>query len=577
MQDSISNTANGAEQIDSVLSFKEGFSFRNLAGNWWYFLSAAALFAAVPLLWLSTFWAFCAAGIGILAHGYLAGRCRNIAGYLRSHWSAWKAVPAAMASFSAVYSYTFGYPAGYAEEFTAKIASIGALSPYKETVTSLLNRGAVPFAFLCGVLALPSLFTVFFFLYTFLAGRFRELRRSFSKAEKITAAVLGLLAAVFVVYEFTRAPMLYHFDIDKDGVHGCVYTGDTSFLVQTGAWTSLLNRENDIRHTLYPVFSAPLYGPSVFAAHLIPNKTAQGVIFALTNAAVLLASFLLLANILPRKERVFFLLFLAGGYASLLFCVMLEQYQTALFWTALFLHETIKRGRSSAALFIGSAGTLSLNAAFFPFLLINGKKFELKTAFDYFKKALFGSLLLLCLTANLRTIAQIGYVDAFSNPSVTSKSQLHQFVSFAASCFRAPVGQVTDVEGSGVKVWTQAAVTDFDRFGLAVLGLCLLGFALNAKDRLAAVSIYWVFISFLLIAVIGWGCSENGMVLYTLCFAWAYAFLIHLLLRKLFALFRLEYGLYAAEAAAAALLACYNLGSIELMIRAVKGLVSFTV
>jgi len=47
--------------------------------------------------------------------------------------------------------------------------------------------------------------------------------------------------------------------------------------------------------------------------------------------------------------------------------------------------------------------------------------------------------------------------------------------------------------------------------------------------------------------VLGWGTSENGLVLYTLYFGWAFVSLILLLIKRLFRQVRpLQYGLLGA-------------------------------
>ncbi len=59
-----------------------------------------------------------------------------------------------------------------------------------------------------------------------------------------------------------------------------------------------------------------------------------------------------------------------------------------------------------------------------------------------------------------------------------------------------------------------------------LLTLALIGFLTFWNRRFAQLAVLWVAFSLFLMAVMGWGGRENGMVLYTSYFAWAYIPLI---------------------------------------------------
>ena len=50
---------------------------------------------------------------------------------------------------------------------------------------------------------------------------------------------------------------------------------------------------------------------------------------------------------------------------------------------------------------------------------------------------------------------------------------------------------------------------------------------------MAIVSGLWILFSFALLCVMGWGTNENGLILYSLYFSWAYIILIYLFIDKL--------------------------------------------
>lgn len=76
-------------------------------------------------------------------------------------------------------------------------------------------------------------------------------------------------------------------------------------------------------------------------------------------------------------------------------------------------------------------------------------------------------------------------------------------------------------------------VKDYSIIGIVILIVCILSIILNRKNKMAIISFVWVVFSFLLLCVVGWGTSENGLNLYSLYFAWAYIILIYLFIDRL--------------------------------------------
>ena len=70
--------------------------------------------------------------------------------------------------------------------------------------------------------------------------------------------------------------------------------------------------------------------------------------------------------------------------------------------------------------------------------------------------------------------------------------------------------------------------------GIIILVLVTISFILNKKDKLSKISYYWVIFSVLLLCVVGWGTQENGLVLYSLYFSWAFIILIYNLFKWIF-------------------------------------------
>ena len=69
---------------------------------------------------------------------------------------------------------------------------------------------------------------------------------------------------------------------------------------------------------------------------------------------------------------------------------------------------------------------------------------------------------------------------------------------------------------------------------MIILIIVLISVSLFRHSKLAVVSVYWVLISFFILVVIGWGSVENGMVLYSSYFMWAYLIPIALIYSRVF-------------------------------------------
>ena len=110
----------------------------------------------------------------------------------------------------------------------------------------------------------------------------------------------------------------------------------------------------------------------------------------------------------------------------------------------------------------------------------------------------------------------------------------------------------------------QTPATDFNLFGIGLLVLCIISFVLNRKNKFAKISFAWVAFSPVLLVLIGWGAKENGMILYTLYFGWAFISLFIMLINKIpKKLFVIKHVLYSISLLT---LLCFNIrGYIEII------------
>ena len=123
-------------------------------------------------------------------------------------------------------------------------------------------------------------------------------------------------------------------------------------------------------------------------------------------------------------------------------------------------------------------------------------------------------------------------LNQFSGTVLTFTDKCRQFTAFVCACFTAPAAEITD-NLWGLVSWQQRAANGFHIAGLAVLALCFVSTVLNRKKKSTMTAAGWVCFSFVILVILGWGTAENGLILYSLYFGWAYLILIWQLLEVL--------------------------------------------
>ena len=109
------------------------------------------------------------------------------------------------------------------------------------------------------------------------------------------------------------------------------------------------------------------------------------------------------------------------------------------------------------------------------------------------------------------------------------KDKWDQYLGFIPSMFIAPDVSFID------HTIRLGNISTLDKiFSMIILIIVLISVSLFRHSKLAVVSVYWVLISFFILVVIGWGSVENGMVLYSSYFMWAYLIPIALIFSRVF-------------------------------------------
>ena len=371
------------------------------------------------------------------------------------------------------------------------------------------------------VLSLPF---VFFCLLLF----FREMSglldlSGLPRWEKLGYGILFLALAIFTAAAFFSSNAFY----GSQAPYDLIYTSDSPLLVQENAYLVLLQYQNDLRQPLFAVFAAPFLGLSFLLSRLLgASAPLHALLMNLPQVALLVLSAHLLGRTLGLSPR-WWLAFVALACCTwpvLLFSVMMEQYIIAVFYLTCFVYLLCCRDRRDRLTLMGAGGTLLTSLILLPVMSRRNPVKDFRGWYgDMLNRGLEFVIFLLVfcrLDIILGAVTSLIELSEFSGAKLTALDKLQQFTVFLGSCLLAPQSEAV-LNTSGVLSWQLVFPTAFSALGIAVAGLCLLGFWLNQKDGAARLAGFWLVFSFLLLFGMGWGTQENGLILYSLYFGWA--------------------------------------------------------
>ena len=416
---------------------------------------------------------------------------------------------------------------------------ISAVVRYRDKIQSFASRFMSSFAwdvcmlFNIAIVALSLLAGIIVYALTVMllhtvAEQLREPFDSFSKTEKWVYAVITAVIIGFVCVSFFIGGAFW----GKEDRLDVLFTSDTSILVQENAYMTLMHSENDLRQPLFAVFAAPFvgfgYAVSVPFSFLSPVVTP--LMMNIVQVLMLMAGHLMLADMLssdPRK-RICVMLVTSATYTTTLFSLMMEQYIVCYFWLMFAVYSAVKKHKSSGLSICACGGTLLTGMSLLP--LVHDYSDKKRSALRY--TAVEAGK---CLSLFVVLLLSFGRIDVILSMFVQTKSlsrfaggngfwvRIRQYLSFISSCFAAPETKL--VNDNSLQL-SENNYLNISLLGVIILILCLAGILLNKRDKLTVISGLWICFSFLILAVIGWGSVENGEILYSLYFSWAFVVLI---------------------------------------------------
>lgn len=390
-----------------------------------------------------------------------------------------------------------------------------------------------------GIGAVLALAAAAGFLYPMTAVLYNRLGKIASRAccdvEKREKWLYGVLFAAFVLFTlfaFRNSEAFY----GTDYLYDLVYTSDSPTLFRDeNAYMRLLSEQNDLRQPLFAVFCAPLTGPAYLLARAVrADLSVQAFLMNLPMLAMLFAAYFLIARVmkLSAGKRMAFMVLCCAGYPALLFSVMMEQYIPALFYLALLIYS-VSEGKPDEVWFWGASGTMLTSAV--SILMLNPGLHPIrdikKLFLQWIRQGLGFAAVIIGfgrLDVILSSVLQIMELRRFSG-GITMWQKLCQYSAFFSACLTAPNAGPMENQW-GVLSWQLSPAAGLHLLGICIALLCIVGAAAARKQPGTGTALAWMGFSAVILLILGWGCPENGLILYSLYFGWEILVLLFRLL-----------------------------------------------
>ena len=449
-------------------------------------------------------------------------------------------------------------------------------SQYRRYLNQLLPTD-VNFVKLIGVLgSIVALYFVYVLLVIIYAEIIPILKDIFDDITKIEFILYGILIlstiiAMAVIFSKTNAfyGSRYNYDV--------IYTSDSAAIVKGNSYLYLNNAENDIRQPLFMVFAAPFMGIPYIIGKLLGNTlTSQAILMNSMHILMLYVANFTLSKIIDLKgvKRICFMILCSATYMNMLFTLMMEQYIVAYFWLIIFIYSVYKQKYCKGLPMYAAGGTLLTSMFFLPFVsqnhMIKNFKEWFKDTFLSGVKFLAAILLLGRFDVIYNLFDSVSHLKNYTGENIILADKLNLYTTFVANCFTAQkpekmkVYYLMDTYIQDM-AWRSAVASNISTIGLIIIIIACISLIINRKKN-SIIAGGWILFSVLMLIVLGWGMVENGLVLYTLYFGWAFLMLVFQFVEKIEDKFNIKYIVPAATIAGLIYMLSINIPSIMEMV-----------
>lgn len=485
-------------------------------------------------------------GLGI----FLAAK---ITGALTDQQGKWKVAAAFLAALYTSYNYTMQGNGVYL--LSQHLDIVEKLSPVR--VTS--NRLVAGFV----VASFPAIFFLIYYVIAQILPYVRKFLGTLDRTERRFLVAFSVVGIVMMGFLYVHTNAFYDaVHNGKTEVYDVIYTTDSTMIYTSDSFMRILSGENDIRQPLFGLFSMPvallakLVSLPFFFLHDSYAYALQAIQIVLLGIAhVMLARLLELG----KKEKYAFWAFFVGSYTYVLFSFVVEQYIMAYFYVVLTIYVWKNSEKKNYAYF-GAVSTMLTSGVLFPMITKKKKWKEWITDLLYCLVVYF-ELVILCgqLPQFLNIRNKLADLMFFAGGKVTLQQKWIQFTWFVEHLFLAPSAADAYAVDRGAPRFLLAEQQSVSVIGIVILIAAVLGFLYSYKNKMSQIAVCWVGFSVVLLFLVGWGTAENGLILYSMYFAWAYLILIYQFICKWI---RNEKAVLAVIGVFAGLMLLYNLGGL---------------
>ncbi len=434
------------------------------------------------------------------------------------------------------------------------------------------------------IVAIPSIVILLYWFYNKVSYYFKKYIHSLDKIEKyylITSVILLTISIIFLynitsVFHFNKLkPEYYDYTIEYNSGkaiedidryyyiaqtqyntrnYNVLYSSDTQWLLNTDVFSSISEKENDIRQPLFGLFSIPFsIIPKAIATLFSNNEILYSILLAIIQGSLALIGFTLIGRLMKLDgiSKVIFLIFLTISFPTLLFLLNIEQYVFAVFYMIVFIYMCINKMKDKDFAYIMATGSMLTSGVMFPLLC---EKNNIKKSIQNISFTFLKCLAIFIVSARILLVLPEGINSQINTISTFSKNENINFPIAKYTIFLEETILFSDfniihsnletkvfkLDGEIAKLTaTKPQIIDSNTNNISIIGIiffaiALLGFILNRHDKYSQISFIWLLFSLILFVVLGWGKTENDLVLYIYYFSWAIISLIYKFIDKIF-------------------------------------------
>lgn len=393
--------------------------------------------------------------------------------------------------------------------------------------------------FFISLLIFPVLFFLVYNFFKIVYPKIINEIKKFTTVEK-RFVIISLIVSTILVVSVSLMTSAFQVPIYNNVIqkYDIIFTSDSSDISNFDAWTNLKNAENDIRQPLFAVFSLPIGIFCHMVSELlffIPSNFSYYTVMSIIQFILLAITTILISRLINIREedKKYFYLFFSLSFPYILFGLVLEQYVMGLFYLILTIYYYENNKEKINYLYLGAVGTLLTSGIMIPFIT------KFTNIWDWIKKVLkcfITFVLILILSGQFAQIftlkTKIIQMMRFTGSKVSFIDKFNQFTYYIESLFFSVKGVIKNNNFGSIS-YQLVPIETISIIGIIIFLLVFISMIINRKNKMCLISFGWVLFSIFILLIVGWGTQENGQILYSLYFAWAYYSLYFMLLYKI--------------------------------------------